>query len=48
MANTYYTELQTAWMNFDYNKIKPLTTDELYKTYKSGLDTLKEKKQKDY
>lgn len=46
MANTYYTELQTAWMNFDYNKIKPLTTDELYKTYKSGLDTLKEKKQK--
>lgn len=46
MANTYYIELQTAWMNFDYNKIKSLTTDELYKTYKSGLDSLKEKNQK--
>ena len=34
MANTYYNELQTAWMNFDYDKIKSLTTDEIYKIYK--------------
>lgn len=34
MANAYYNELQTAWMNFDYDKIKSLTTDEIYKIYK--------------
>lgn len=45
MAETYYKDLQKAWTNFDYDKIKSLTTNELYKTYKTGLDSLKEKNQ---
>lgn len=41
-----YKELQTAWMNFDYETIRKLVTDELYNMYISQLETLKLKKQK--
>jgi len=40
-----FIELQESWMNFDYEKIKTLVTDELYNTYKSQLKTLKLKHQ---
>lgn len=38
-----YLELQNAWMNFDYDKIRELTTDDLYNSYKSMLESLKKK-----
>lgn len=41
-----YKELQTAWMNFDTDTIRRLTTDEIYNMYSSQLETLKLKKQK--
>lgn len=41
-----FVDLQTAWMNFDYETIRKLVTDELYNTYKSQLKTLELKKQK--
>lgn len=41
-----YRDLQTAWMNFDTNTIRKLTTDEIYNMYSSQLETLKLKKQK--
>ncbi|MGM9876493.1 MAG: TIM44-like domain-containing protein [Bacilli bacterium] len=41
-----YKELQTAWMNFDTETIRKLTTDEIYNMYSSQLETLKLKKQK--
>lgn len=41
-----YKNLQEAWMNFDNDKIRELTTDELYNMYVSQLETLKLKKQK--
>lgn len=40
-----YTNIQTAWMNFDNDTIQKLVTDELYSMYKSQLTTLKVKKQ---
>lgn len=41
-----YRDIQTAWMNFDTDTIRTLTTDELYNMYSSQLETLKLKKQK--
>jgi len=41
-----YKNIQTAWMNFDTDTIRNLTTDELYNMYSSQLDTLKLKGQK--
>lgn len=41
-----YRELQTAWMNFDTDTIRKLTTDEIYNMYSSQLETLKLKGQK--
>ncbi len=36
-----YVDIQNAWMNFDYDALQNLCTDELYNTYKSQLDVLK-------
>ena len=41
-----YKDLQTAWMNFDYDKIKKLVSDEMYNMYLNQLETLKIKNQK--
>lgn len=41
-----YKDIQIAWMNFDTDTIRKLTTDELYNMYSSQLETLKLKKQK--
>ena len=40
-----YKELQIAWMNFDYDKIKELVSDEMYNMYTNQLETLKIKNQ---
>lgn len=45
-AYNIYKDIQVAWMNFDIEKIRKLTTDEVYNMYKSQLETLKLKKQK--
>ena len=45
-AFNIYKELQYAWMNFDEDKIRELTTDEMYNMYLMQLDTLKVKNQK--
>lgn len=41
--NTYNTfvEIQNAWSNFDYDKLRELCTDELYNSYVEQLETLK-------
>lgn len=36
-----YVEVQDAWMNFDYDSLKKLCTDELYNSYMSQLKILK-------
>ena len=36
-----FVEIQMAWMNFDYEKLKKYCSDELFNTYKSQLETLK-------
>ena len=36
-----FVAIQNAWMNFDYDKLRELCTDELYNSYISQLDTLK-------
>ena len=41
-----YREVQTAWMNFDYDVLRENLTDELYNMYESQLKTLKIKNQK--
>lgn len=41
-----YKDIQIAWMNFDTDTIRKLTTDEVYNMYSSQLETLKLKKQK--
>ena len=43
--NIFY-EVQMAWMNFDYDKLKMLCSDELYNTLRRDLETLEKKKQK--
>ena len=45
-AFNIYKELQYAWMNFDEERIRRLTTDEMYNMYLMQLDTLKVKNQK--
>jgi len=40
-----YVDIQKAWMNFDKESIRNLTTDELYNMYSTQLDVLKEKKE---
>ena len=41
-----YKDIQTAWMNFDYKTLRNLLTDELYNSYKSQLEALSLKGQK--
>jgi len=41
-----FCEVQKAWMDFDYNKLRTLVTDELYNTYYNQLQTLSLKGQK--
>ena len=45
-AFNIYKGLQYAWMNFDEETIRRLTTDEMYNMYLMQLDTLKVKNQK--
>ena len=35
-----FTNVQYAWMNFDYDKLREVTTDELYNMYYNQLQTL--------
>ena len=42
-AFNIYKELQYAWMHFDEERIRKLTTDEMYNMYLMQLDTLKVK-----
>ena len=48
LLNCYqiFYDTQMAWMNFDYEKLRQLLTDELYNSYKNQLDALKLKGQK--
>ncbi len=45
-AYQMFYDIQIAWMNFDYDKLKELLTDELYNTYLMDLEALKIKNQK--
>lgn len=36
-----FVEVQKAWMEFDYDKLRELCSDELYNTYESQLEALK-------
>ena len=40
-----YKDIQYAWSNFDYDKLKLLTTDEIFNMYSSQLNTLEIKNQ---
>lgn len=46
MAYQKFIEIQNAWMNFEYDRLRELCTDELYNTYKAQLEVLKMKDQK--
>ena len=46
MVYSNFVDIQNAWMNFDYDKLRELCTDELFNTYKAQLETLKLKKGK--
>ena len=39
-----FIDIQLAWMNFDYDKLKELCGSELYTSYKSDLETLSDQK----
>lgn len=41
-----FVEIQSAWMNFDYDILSKLCTNELFNTYKSQLNVLKLKNEK--
>ena len=41
-----FIEIQNAWMDFDYDKLRTLCTDELYNSYIAQLDVLKIKNNK--
>ncbi len=41
-----FVEVQMAWMNFDYEKLRTLVTDDLYNMYSNQLHTLELKGQK--
>lgn len=45
-AYQIFYDVQMAWMNFDYDKLKELLTDELYNSYVMQLDVLKSKNHK--
>lgn len=45
-AYQIFYDTQMAWMEFDYDKLKELLTDELYNSYIMDLDVLKVKNQK--
>lgn len=45
-AFNIYKNIQTAWMDFNTDTIRKLTTDEIYNMYSSQLETLKLKGQK--
>ena len=45
-AYNIYVGVQLAWSEFDYEKLRSLTTDELYNMYKMQLETLKIKNEK--
>ena len=45
-AYQIFYDTQMAWMNFDYDRLKDLVTDELYNSYVMDLDVLKVKNQK--
>lgn len=45
-AYQIFYDIQMAWMNFDYDKLKELLTDELYNSYVMELDALKIKNHK--
>lgn len=45
-AYQIFYDTQMAWMNFDYNKLKLLVTDELYNNYYNQLETLRLKNQR--
>lgn len=36
-----FVEVQEAWMNFDYDKLKEICSDTLYNSYKADLEALK-------
>lgn len=44
-AYQIYYDVQMAWMNFDYKKLRTLVTDELYNMYQAQLRILKFKEQ---
>ena len=41
MAFEKFVDIQNAWMEFDYDKLRELCSDELYNTYESQLESLK-------
>lgn len=41
-----FVDIQEAWMEFDYDKLKTLCSDELYESYKSDLEVLQKRKGK--
>lgn len=41
-----YKDTQRAWMNFDYEGLRKLLTDELFNTYSNQLDSLKAKEER--
>ena len=43
--NLFY-EVQMAWMNFDYTKLKELCSDELYNSLRRELEEIEKKKEK--
>lgn len=45
-AYKIFYDVQIGWMEFDYDKLKELLTDELYNTYYMDLEVLKSKNQK--
>ena len=46
MVYEKYVNIQNAWSNFEYDKLRNLLTDELYNSYVMQLDALKLKNQK--
>ena len=40
IAYNNFVEIQKAWMDFDYDKLRSLCTDELYNSYLAQLETL--------
>ena len=39
--NKHFIDVQESWMNFNYDDLRKLCTDELYNQYKTQLETLK-------